>query len=125
MHLVSVEVDMVPVEDLGHDAPLRGHPPAASAQPFQQVTHKDQPNSRGLWAPIGCGFGAFLDLDIVHCRIRLGYSQATGRLGKGTQCPRITKNLSRTPTRRRAVVRSRTAEPRTRRRVAATASGGL
>ncbi|GHG44515.1 hypothetical protein Shyd_07560 [Streptomyces hydrogenans] len=36
---------VVAVEDLGDDAALCGHPPAASAQSFQQVAHEGQGNS--------------------------------------------------------------------------------
>jgi hypothetical protein len=39
-------MDVLAVEYLGHDAPLRGHPPSTSAQPFQKVTHAFKPNSR-------------------------------------------------------------------------------
>lgn len=78
MHLVGGQVDMVAVEDLGHDAPLRGHTPAASAQSFQQVTHEGQPNRRRDQVPNGCDFGSPLDLDNVHCRIETGFGQGTG-----------------------------------------------
>ncbi|GAA1323265.1 hypothetical protein GCM10009647_058060 [Streptomyces sanglieri] len=44
---------MVPVEDLGHDAPLRSHAPAASAKSFQQVTHRNKPNSEGTRSRTG------------------------------------------------------------------------
>lgn len=67
--LVGRQVYMVPVEDLGHDTPLRGHAPAASAESFQQVTHRSKPNSEGSLVPNGCDFGPLLDLDLVHCRI--------------------------------------------------------
>ena len=47
VYLVGRQMDVIAVEDLGHDAPLRGHPPAAAAQSFQKVAHASQPNSKG------------------------------------------------------------------------------
>jgi hypothetical protein len=47
MDLVGRQMDVIAVEDLGHDTPLRGHSPSASAQSFQQVTHTGQLNSMG------------------------------------------------------------------------------
>ncbi|GAA2591499.1 hypothetical protein GCM10010424_45040 [Streptomyces lienomycini] len=78
MHLVGRQVDVFAVEDLGHHAPLSGHAPTATAQPFQKVTHTGQPNSKGDQIPNRCDFGALLDLDIVYCRIENGFSQGTG-----------------------------------------------
>jgi hypothetical protein len=46
MHLVGRQMDVIAVEDLGHDTPLRGHSPSASAQSFQEVTHAGQLNSK-------------------------------------------------------------------------------
>ncbi|GHD90325.1 hypothetical protein GCM10010508_34600 [Streptomyces naganishii JCM 4654] len=46
MDLVRRQVDVLAVQDLGHDSPLRGHPPSASAQPFQKVAHTDHLNSK-------------------------------------------------------------------------------
>jgi hypothetical protein len=73
MDLVGRQMDVIAVEDLGHDAPLRGHAPAASAQSFQQVAHTTNPNSKEAQFPNRCDFGAFLDLDIVYCRIEFGF----------------------------------------------------
>jgi hypothetical protein len=47
VHLVGRQMDVVSVEDLGHDASLRGHPPSAAAQSVQKVTHMSQTNSSG------------------------------------------------------------------------------
>jgi hypothetical protein len=58
--LVGRQMDVIAVEDLGHDAPLRGHAPAASAQSFQQVTHAHQPNSKEDQFPNRCDFGDHL-----------------------------------------------------------------
>jgi hypothetical protein len=81
VHLVRGEVDMVTVEDLCDDTPLGGHPPAAPSQSLQQVTHIAHRHlfvlAGDTWtlpADIRMSmvyvFGALLDLDCVHRRIR-------------------------------------------------------
>ncbi|GGS75834.1 hypothetical protein GCM10010270_54500 [Streptomyces violaceus] len=65
MDLVGRQMDVFAVEDLGHDTPLRGHPPSASAQPFQKVTHGHQPNSKADQVPNRCEFRIYLVLDFV------------------------------------------------------------
>ncbi|GJF31659.1 hypothetical protein KNE206_43590 [Kitasatospora sp. NE20-6] len=80
---------VVAVEDLRNDTPLGGHPPAASAQSLQQVTHIGSPIqadggcpdfTSGFLDPTCYGADALLDLDSVHCRI--GSSD-----GKGQKSP--------------------------------------
>src|SRR5690606_21779270 len=96
--LVGRQMDVLTVEDLGHDAALCGHPPATTAQTFQKVAHAHQPNSRGHCAPNGCDFGTLLDLDNVYCKVE-SYprsmvrglanltSAAVRTTGRGRFCP--------------------------------------
>jgi hypothetical protein len=78
MDLVGRQMDVFAVEDLGHDAPLRGHPPSASTQPFQKVAHGYQPNSKGDQDGNRCEFGSLFDLELVQCRIWNGFGHRTG-----------------------------------------------
>lgn len=47
-HLVRGEMDVFAVEHLGDHPALSGHPPATSAEPFEQVAHVHQPNFASL-----------------------------------------------------------------------------
>ncbi|CAK7281113.1 Putative hydrogen peroxide sensitive repressor [Streptomyces misionensis JCM 4497] len=63
MDLVGCQMDVLAVEDLGHHASLRGHPPSASTQSFQKVAHGYQPNSKGDQDGNRCEIGILFDLD--------------------------------------------------------------
>jgi hypothetical protein len=45
MDFVGRVVDMLAIQHLGDDSPLRGEPPAAIPEPLQQVTHGYHPSS--------------------------------------------------------------------------------
>ena len=83
MDLLRGQVDMVPVEHLGDDAPLRLQAPAAPPQPYQEITHFAEPNSDGTRT------GMLPELDVtltwIKSNVGCGVDASDGALSVDTR----------------------------------------